>query len=79
MTRHSDAQAPGSKPSRWLSAQVITGLVLAALAVVLVLENRDLVGIRLLLPVVTMPLWTALAAMLLIGAVIGFLVSRPRR
>jgi uncharacterized integral membrane protein len=58
---------------------MITGAVLAALAIVFVLENRQLVGIMLLVPVVTMPLWTALAAMLVMGVVIGLLVTRSRR
>lgn len=56
-----------------------TGLVLAGLSIVFVVENTDLVGIRLFIPVVTMPLWTALAAVLFIGVLIGLLVGRPRR
>src|SRR5437763_1749312 len=77
MTRHNDSRA--ATPRRRWSPQVTTGLVLAALAIVFVVENTQLVGIRLFIPVVTMPLWTALAAVLFIGVVIGFLVRRSRR
>ncbi|RKT88590.1 Protein of unknown function [Saccharopolyspora antimicrobica] len=54
-------------------------MALAVLAVVLAVENRGLVEIRLLIPVVTLPLWTALAGMLIIGIVVGLLVGRPRK
>ena len=77
MTRHSDSRAP--TPRRLWSPRVTTGLVLAGLSIVFVVENTDLVGIRLFIPVVTMPLWTALAAVLFIGVLIGLLVGRPRR
>ncbi|MGP4016586.1 LapA family protein [Saccharopolyspora sp. 5N708] len=64
---------------RWLSPRAVTGLILAVLAVVLAVENRQLVEIRLFVPLVTMPLWTALAVLLIIGVIIGFLVARPRK
>jgi uncharacterized integral membrane protein len=57
----------------------IVALVLLAVAVVFILENRQLTEIRLLLPVVLMPLWAALTGTLLIGLVIGVLVDRQRR
>ncbi|MDA3630503.1 LapA family protein [Saccharopolyspora sp. WRP15-2] len=62
---------------RWGPAA--TALVLVALGVVLAVENRALVEIRLLVPVVTLPLWTALAVLLVIGVVIGLLVGRSRK
>ncbi|MGW1680307.1 LapA family protein [Saccharopolyspora sp. NPDC002376] len=62
---------------RWGAAA--TALVLVALGVVLAVENRGLVEIRLLVPVVTLPLWTALAVLLVIGVVIGLLVGRLRK
>ena len=57
----------------------ILALVLLAVAVVFILENRQLTEIRLLLPVVLMPLWAALTGTLLIGLVVGVLVDRQRR
>ncbi|MCI2417984.1 LapA family protein [Saccharopolyspora sp. K220] len=62
-----------------VSPRAVTGLVLAVLAVVLAVENRQLVDIRVFVPMVTMPLWTALAVLLIVGVVIGFLVARPRK
>ncbi|MDA3642951.1 LapA family protein [Saccharopolyspora indica] len=64
---------------RRVPARVVTGLALVVLAVVLAVENRGLVEVRLLVPVVTLPLWTALAGMLIIGVVVGLLVGRPRK
>ncbi|WP_333737821.1 LapA family protein [Streptomyces sp. IBSBF 2806] len=59
----------------------IAVLVLAVLALVFVFGNTRATEIRLLVPVVTMPLWTALLATGLIGALCGayFAYSRTRR
>lgn len=51
----------------------------SGLAVVFVVENRGPVAIRVLVPVVSTPSWTALAAMLLIGFVVGLLLGRAQR
>lgn len=48
------------------------------LAVVFILQNRQPTSIRVILPVVTMPLWAALTGMLVVGVVIGLLISRRR-
>ncbi|MEV0057679.1 lipopolysaccharide assembly protein LapA domain-containing protein [Saccharopolyspora shandongensis] len=53
--------------------------MLVAAAVVLAVENRQMVDIRIFVPVVAMPLWTALSVMLVVGVVVGLLVSRPRK
>jgi uncharacterized integral membrane protein len=71
--RRSGAGKDGST-SRWVVA-----LVLLAVAVVFVVENRDLTEIRLLIPVVLMPLWAALAITLVIGLVVGWIVGHRRR
>jgi uncharacterized integral membrane protein len=54
---------------------------MVAVAVVLIVENDRQVKIRLLVPVVTMPLYLALLIMFVIGAVCGALLvhSRSRR
>ncbi|MEO3974573.1 LapA family protein [Streptomyces sp. CAU 1734] len=52
--------------------------VLAILAVVFIFENTKDVEIRLLIPVVTMPLYVALLAMFVIGAVCGGYFFRRR-
>jgi uncharacterized integral membrane protein len=52
--------------------------LLAALVIIFILENRDLVTIRLLVPVVIMPQWAALTITLLIGLIIGALTFRRR-
>jgi uncharacterized integral membrane protein len=64
--------------NRW-SPRTILAAVLLVLAVVFVVENRDLTQIRLLIPVVLMPLWAALAITLVIGLVVGVVLGRRRK
>lgn len=60
--------------SRW-----IVGGVLLVLALIFILENREPVGIRLLIPLVVMPQWAALTLTLIVGFAVGVLVARRRR
>lgn len=59
--------------------RLIVAVVLTVLAVVFIVQNSQLIAIRLLVPLVTMPLWVALAGMLLVGAGIGYAVTWRRR
>ncbi|MEV4244858.1 LapA family protein [Streptosporangium canum] len=56
--------------------RVWVALVLAALGVVFVAQNRERVRIQWLMLTVTSPLWIALLAVLLIGVIIGLLLRR---
>jgi uncharacterized integral membrane protein len=72
--------APRGTPearTRWNSRWVVA-TVLLVVALVFVVENRQLTEIRLVIPVVLMPLWAALAGTLLVGVVIGVLLDRRR-
>ncbi|MEU7985499.1 LapA family protein [Streptosporangium canum] len=63
----------------WLAAmppRVWVALVLAALGVVFVAQNRERVRIQWLMLTVTSPLWIALLAVLLVGVIIGLLLRR---
>lgn len=64
-----------------LTAGRISMLVLAALTLIFIFENTQETKIRLLIPEVTMPLWAALLATGLIGALCGayFCLGRRRR
>ena len=53
-------------------------LLLAVLALTFIFENTRATRIRLLVPEVTMPLWTALLATGLIGALCGAYVMKRR-
>jgi uncharacterized integral membrane protein len=53
--------------------------VLTVLAVVFVFQNNQLTEIRVLIPVVTMPLWAALGGMLIVGAAIGYAMNWRQR
>ncbi|MFJ1812644.1 MULTISPECIES: DUF1049 domain-containing protein [unclassified Streptomyces] len=59
----------------------IAVLVLAVLALIFIFENTRPTKIRLLIPEVTVPLWTALLAMGIIGALCGasFAYFKSRR
>jgi uncharacterized integral membrane protein len=76
------ASATGPRPSGrqgFFTSRRIVALVLLGLAVVFIVENRALTEIRLLIPVVLMPLWAALVIPLIIGLAVGVIVGRQRR
>ncbi|MDF3147717.1 MULTISPECIES: DUF1049 domain-containing protein [unclassified Streptomyces] len=54
-------------------------LVLVALALIFIFENTRETEIRLLVPLVTMPLWLALLGMGVIGALFGAYFMTRRR
>ncbi|MEU6530280.1 LapA family protein [Streptomyces sp. NPDC046928] len=62
-----------------LTPRRIAALVLLALGLVFIFENTEDTEIRLLVPVVTMPLWVALLGMGVIGALVGALSLARRR
>ncbi|MFH0515752.1 DUF1049 domain-containing protein [Streptomyces sp. M41] len=62
-----------------LTPKGIVVLVLLALALVLIFENTRETEIRLIVPLVTMPLWLALLAMGVIGALVGAYFMGRRR
>ncbi|GAB7105597.1 hypothetical protein JCM4814A_39110 [Streptomyces phaeofaciens JCM 4814] len=57
----------------------VTVLVLAVLTLIFIFQNTDDTEIRLLIPEVTMPLWAALLATALVGALCGAYFMRRRR
>ncbi|POX50871.1 hypothetical protein C3489_21400 [Streptomyces sp. Ru71] len=62
-----------------LTPRRIIALVLAVLGLVFIFENTQETEIRLLVPLVTMPLWVALLATGVIGALCGaFFLTRRR-
>ncbi|MGW3662206.1 DUF1049 domain-containing protein [Streptomyces sp. NPDC005141] len=73
--------ASGGKGTRegLLTPARVTVALLAVLALIFVFENTRSTKIRLLVPEVTMPLWMALLATGLIGALCGAYAMRRRR
>lgn len=58
----------------------VTVVVLAVLTLIFIFQNTDETEIRLLIPEVTMPLWAALLATALVGALCGaYFMGRRRR
>jgi uncharacterized integral membrane protein len=60
------------------STRVIVGAVLVLLAFIFIIENRDPAAIRVIVPIVVMPLWAALAGMFVVGLAVGALWRRRR-
>ena len=60
------------------STRVIVGAVLVVLAFIFIIENREPTVIRVIIPLVTMPLWAALAGMFVVGLAVGALLRRRR-
>lgn len=77
-SRPAASSGTAGKGFQWTSRWVVGGALLA-LALVFILENRQIVSIRLLIPVVMMPQWAALTLTLVIGLVIGLLLARRQR
>lgn len=82
----SGQQAPGpaatGSASGWrdkLTTTRILVIVLVALAIILIAENTAQVRIRLIIPVVTMPLYAALLIMFVLGLLAGALLLYSRR
>ncbi|HEY4421302.1 MAG TPA: DUF1049 domain-containing protein [Pseudonocardia sp.] len=60
------------------STRVIVGAVLVVLAFIFIIENREPATIRVIIPLVVMPLWAALASMFVVGFAVGALWFRRR-
>lgn len=71
------AKGPHRRPA-WLSGRVLTAVVVAVLAVVLIVENTAEISIRLIVPIVRMPMWSAFVILYLGGMLTGWLACRRR-
>ena len=71
-------ERPASRQQSAISPRLIAGLVLIAAVVVFCFENTARTRIRFLIPWVTVPLWVALFASMLVGVAAGVLISRRR-
>jgi uncharacterized integral membrane protein len=80
MTATTPPPVKTTKKRSRLSPRSIVALVLLVLAIVFIAENTRQVKIRVIVPVVSMPLWAALTAMLVVGVLVGaFLHSRTTK
>ncbi|GAA3210944.1 DUF1049 domain-containing protein [Streptomyces sp. XM83C] len=78
-TKTSEGTGRGTRRGVTLTPARIGVLVLAVLALVFIFENTRETKIRLLIPEVTVPLWTALLATGVIGALCGAYFVRRRK
>lgn len=67
---------------RWLRSippHTWVALVIAVIALVFILQNRQQASVRLFNMSLTAPLWTTLLVTLVVGFVVGLLTRRNRR
>ena len=74
MARDTGDRDRGGWP-RWLTAQRLLALVLVALVAGFILQNREEVTLRVLLFTVSAPLWSASLSLLVVGILIGWLLT----
>jgi uncharacterized integral membrane protein len=66
------------RPRRRVTPRLIAALVVVALAVLFIAQNRDTVQIQLFAATLTSPLWLLFGVLAGLGALIGFLLARRR-
>jgi len=72
--------APNSPDGRsGLSTRQIVAIVLVVLGIVFIVVNRHEVDIRLIIPVIRMPVWVALTITFLIGGGAGFMFGKRKQ
>jgi hypothetical protein len=70
---------PQRRASLPISNRAITSLVLVAIALTFIVQNRQIVAILLFIPTVVGPLWAALAGVFVVGFGAGYLLAWRRR
>lgn len=70
---------PSVSGQRRVTPRMWGALALFVLAVIFIVENRDPTPIRLIIPLVVMPLWAALAGLFVIGILVGLVLGRRKR
>ena len=71
---------PAKRPNlRLVSGRDAAALLLVILAVAFILENRGSTTIRVLIPEVKAPLWTALLGCVVIGVILGVAIAVRRK
>lgn len=73
-----EQRRPGRTPRRGASPRVVVAGVVAVLALVFVLQNRDPVSVHLMTLTVSSPLWVLLVVMVGVGLLIGYVLVRRR-
>lgn len=71
---HQQATERTRVPPKWIAA-----LVVLAIAITFIVQNREIVTVTLFVTSTTGPLWVALACVLLLGVTCGYLIAHRRR
>lgn len=69
---------PPARSGRWFGTKQIVALVVAALTLIFILQNRETVHITFFALTVTAALWFVLLIVLVLGVVVGVLVTRRK-
>lgn len=73
-----DTPAAGRWTVGRIPPRLAVSAVLAILAVIFIVQNREATRISFLTATVLMPLWAALTALTALGLVLGYLLARRR-
>ena len=73
------SETSNSGPSINLTPRAWLGIVIAVVAIVFILQNREPAEISLMMLRVSAPLWITLTAVFLAGFATGWLVSKRRK
>lgn len=79
MSQSTATHTDPTRSRRRFPTKLVVALVLIAVCVVFILQNRQHVSIKLLVPTVGGPLWAALTGVLVLGGIAGYLLVRRRR
>ena len=71
--------APKTAPAKKVPVKLIAGVVLIALGLTFILQNRQTVDIRVFTTTISGPLWAALTGVLVVGLLAGLLLARGGR
>ncbi|MFR9806960.1 DUF1049 domain-containing protein [Pseudonocardia sp. RS010] len=71
-------QGPPRQARRRIGVRQVVALVVAVLALVFVLQNRDDVNVYLFTLTLSAPLWLLLVVMIAVGLLVGVVVARKK-
>lgn len=72
-------EAPRRTSPTKVPVKLIAALVLVAIALTFILQNRQTTDIYVFTTTISGPLWAALVGVLVIGLLVGFLLDRASR
>lgn len=79
MTSRPDNPPKPARTNRQIPVKLVVAVVLVALGVTFIVQNRQAVDIRVFTTTISGPLWAVLAGVLVLGLLAGVLLARGGR